>query len=267
MAVRHRTGAVSYDSRAAAGSGARTWIAFGAAKRVSLTRLVKPRSVASVPIVVTPPSNATPGDHLVGIFASITSRAKIGGSNGGNPKIEQRVALRTFIRVAGTLRSALTVSNLSASFHARPDPFSAGSTTVSYTVTNTGNVSLGAGQTLTVSGLFGSTGSAVHLSAVPVLLPGSSFPVKVEVAGVRPEIFMHANVTLTPDGGRRLGGPLVQHPVFVSTSFFAVPWLLLAIVLILVALVVYRILWRRSHPPSARHHRSGSRVPVASGKV
>jgi hypothetical protein len=261
------TGAVGYGSRAEPGNGARSWITFGPAKRSSLSVLVKPRSTSAVPISISPPKNATPGDHLVGVFASITAKARVRGAHGASPDIEQRVALRTFVRITGKLRSALSVHDLTASYHGSANPVGTGSTTVSYTVTNTGNVSLGAQQALSVNGLFGGTGSVPSLSAVPVLLPGSSYPVKVKVPGVRPEIFMHAKVTLTPEGVTGSVDPR-ETPFATSASFFAVPWVLLGVLVVLLALIVFGILWRRAHPPNARHQRRGApKVLVSSGKV
>src|SRR6202044_1132814 len=100
---------------------------------------------------------------------------------------------RVYVRVSGPLHPKLEIIGLHATYHqqnktAKPQPqagglsIGAGSTTVTYTVHNAGNVRVQANQTVKVSGLFGSS-KAVHPDAIAQLLPGGSSTVSVVVQG------------------------------------------------------------------------------------
>jgi hypothetical protein len=168
---------------------------------------------------------------------------------------EQRVALRTYIRVSGDLKPGLEIDNLKASFQGTPNPVGTGKVSVSYTVRNSGNVKFGGRQTLSVSGLFGKTGSVTALADVPLLLPGNSMRVSAKVLDVRPGFSMHATLTVRP---LQLQGD-VNPPVadaIASTRFWAIPWSGLAIVVLLLILIAAALWWRR-RPPRPDAGRAG----------
>lgn len=247
--LNNRDGSIGYQPQATPGDGARTWITVDTKDhRRAVT--VPARGLVIVPISLDVPSNASPGDHIAAVVASITSAVDSSGRTHAN--LEQRVALRTFFRVSGDLTPQLSIEGLHASYHGTLNPFGSGSVTVTYTVRNTGNVLLGGRQRVTVTGLFGSTGSLKALADVPVLLQGSSYPVRVLVPEVWPEIFMHATVSVTPESVAGAANPPLK-VARAETSFFAVPWTLLGLILVLLALIVGGWLWRRAHPRVARH--------------
>ena len=123
--------------------------------------------------------------------------------------------------------------------------------TVEYTVHNTGNVSLGAHQSVQVAGLFGLGGAGARVQDVPLLLPGASVRQSVDVPGVLPLVRMTATVTLRPIPPTGAVDPVLPGRIVASTSFWALPWVLLLLVL---AGVGGALWWRhgnRSVPASA----------------
>jgi len=194
-----------------------------------------------VPLSLSVPGNAQPGDHVGGIVVSLQSEAK--SPTGQRYKLVQRVGSRIFVRVIGKLNPQLSVTNLSATYHGTANPVGRGYAVVTYTVRNTGNVALGAQQSVTVTGLFGTSAAADRLAQIPLLLPGSQLRLQARVPGVLPTIFQTATVRLAP-----LVLPGSQEPPAgpwsASTRFWAVPWALIALVLLLLAALGY-YLWRR----------------------
>jgi hypothetical protein len=216
---------------------------------------VAPRKTLIIGVKVAIPMNATPGDHAVGIIASLTS--KINGKSGQRVDFEQRVALRTYIRVSGALLPQLKVENLHASYHGTLNPLDSGSVAVSYLLRNSGNVKLGGQQRVSVSGIFGKTGTITALADVPLLLPGSSVRVSATVAQVRPGFAMRAKLEVS-----QLQLPGDANPTAVqagaTTSLWAVPWTGLAglFVVILLGLMAWWFLRRGRAGRPARHGNS-----------
>ncbi|HEV7205458.1 MAG TPA: hypothetical protein VGN18_12675 [Jatrophihabitans sp.] len=242
-------GRIGYEPKADPGPDAGTWITL---PRNTTTLTLRPRSSHVLPISVHVPANATPGDHIAGIVVSVTSRVR--SRSGEDVDFEQRVALRTLIRVSGPLQPGLRIEHLVADYHGTLNPFGSGSVSISFRVRNSGNINLGGKQAVTVTGLFGAAGALSAVAAVPVLIPGGDYPVRLTVHDVWPEIFMHARVSVHPAGLATAADPALD-PVSRQTSFRAVPWSLLGL-LALLALAVAGALrqrrHRRAHPvPSA----------------
>jgi len=235
------SGAIGFAARTNPGHDANRWITF-AGGRSSLTLALKPRATQVLPIDVAVPANATPGDHLAGVLASFTG--KVVGRSGQNVNLEQRVALRALFRVSGTIRSQMAIEHLNVDYHGTMNPFGAGSATVTYVVRNTGNVLLSGKQRLNLTGIFGSTGSRSKLVQLPLMLPGASFPMRVRVSDVWPQLLMHARVTIAPLGVAGAVNPTLS-PASAAASFWAVPWSLLTLVLLVVALAAVLLVWRR----------------------
>lgn len=189
---------------------------------------VAPGATAEVPFAVELPRDAEPGDRLGGIVATA------GGSE---------VQLPIHLRVGGALTPRLTVEQL----HVQRE-------SVSYTVRNTGNVILGARQSVSVSGPLGVW--SVKAAAVPntrALLPGASQRVTVPIEGAKPAVRLTATVSLIPLLTDAAGSTAPLAAVATSGHGWALPWtaIVLAALCVLVAIGVASR--RSSNRADARH--------------
>jgi hypothetical protein len=217
-AVNSADGAIGYQPRSAKRVGAASWLAVSIPHLAS-TVTIAPRSSRILTVSLTVPLNATPGDHAAGIIASLTS--KVTSTNGQLVDFEQRVALRTFIRVSGALSPQLSIDNLRASF--RGGVTGRGDAAISYSVRNTGNVKLGGRQRITIRGLAGATGSVPALADIPILLPGGIITVSVTVPKVLEQSRMTAAVTISPlQPQGDVDPPAGQARA--TVTFWAIPW-------------------------------------------
>jgi len=181
----------------------------------------------TVPFTVSVPDDATPGDHSGGVVTSYVSDA------GGAPvALDSRLGSRMHIRVAGELNPAVTVSAASVTYHGTANPFAAGSATVTYTVTNTGNTRVTGTDQVRVSGPSGMLRTAPAGGALPELLPGSALVRHVEVPGVWPTVRVSADVQVLAEGVGIGGRPVPA--VSAAATGWAVPWVLAALVVIVV---------------------------------
>ena len=196
--------------------------------------VVPPRQTVSFPVRISIPQSAGPGDHAAAVIVSL----KAAGTRGGQQvTLDQRVAAKAFFRVSGVVHAKLEVQRLTASYEATG--IFSGTVTTTYKVHNAGNVKLAGRQLVRISGLF--TSRQEHPADVPLLLPNGNLLVTTVTKGVHPFVWMTSKVSVTPLGIR---GDAAA-PASVATAqvhFWAVPWLLLLIVLA-VLLVAYA--WRQ----------------------
>jgi hypothetical protein len=242
-AVPATNGVISFPARSAKRTGAGAWMSVGTPHGQGYVD-VKPRSTVVLPVHVRLPYNASPGDHVGAVVVSLIGKVKSQfGSNGSqNVNFEQRLAVQAQFRVSGPLYPNLSIVGLSASYHGPIDPFAKGDVRIHFAVHNGGNVVLGGPQTVTVRGLLGQTETVLPI-AVPGLLPGATYPVTVTVPKVYPELFMSAKVSIDVQG---LQGQVDTglHPVEAKKDFLAVPWVILAGLLVLL-LMIWRAVRRR----------------------
>ncbi len=219
----------------------------------SATFTIPARATAYLPVTLHVPTSASPGDHTAGIISSLTAQVTGAGAQSINPDLEQRVAIPVQVRVSGTVNAQIGVRSVHASYEQALNPVGHGRTTITYTVANTGNVNVGAHASLVVTSWLG---GSVHVPVanIPVLLPGGSDTVRVELHGVLPEVFMTARVSLTPlvptsdvDKNIVASGK--------SKHFLAVPWMLIGLILLIGALF-----WgyRRMRRGSGKHGQNSS---------
>jgi hypothetical protein len=235
---------------------AAAWVVFGGRGSKGFVQLA-PRETAYVPFVVKIPKDAYVGDHLAGIVASLVSQGTTPGDRGTNVKLEQRVGIRLGVRVAGVLKPGLDIQDVAATYAGSANPFGKGTATITYTVTNTGNVRLGGQQEVNVHGIIGPIASAGKLTDVPMLLPGNSAKVTVTVPDVTPMGYETVDVSVS---GLSVAGD-ADPPVEIaagSTNFWAIPWTLLAGLLGVAAIAagVIRTRRRPSGPASGPSHSS-----------
>jgi hypothetical protein len=251
-------GALSYQPRGAIALDSSAWLALPAINGSHLFH-INARATVILPFQVRVPANAAPGDHTAGIAVGLT--AFVQGSGTKDLTFEQRVVAKVALRISGAVVAKLTVEHLQASYNGTLNPFAAGSVTLTYTLSNVGNVNIGANQKVTISGLFGPSHSAVEAS-IPELLPGSSTTVSTRFRDVWPAFLGKGKAKVTP-----IALPNEVYPTLTvaspSTSFWAIPWPWL---ILIVAIAVAAAGWwwyRRRQPARERDSRpTDARGPV-----
>src|SRR5690606_26648378 len=124
-------------------------------------------------------------------------------------------------------------------------PIATGTTQLTYTVRNTGNIRLQARQHVQVAGPFGWLARSAALDDLPEILPGGQLTVQVPVDGLWPMVRLAAAVDLQPFTGTDQP-PLAVSPVTGSTDTWAWPvGQGLVLVGLIAAFVVDRMLRRR----------------------
>lgn len=244
-AVNGPDGAIGLEPAATKPVDAATWVTFATPTGKGYV-VLKPRQTLAVPFTVTVPKEAEIGDHLAGVVASTVTQGQTPGERGTDISFEQRVAVRLSVRVAGELRPELSVENLTAVYAGALNPFGRGTAVVTYTVRNTGNVRLGGRQAVHVQGVVGPIAYADDVPDIPMLLPGGSATVSIPVPEALPLGLMTAAVTvvaLAPAGDANPPSAMASG----SSTFWAVPWTLLALILGLLLLAGW--LWRRHVAP------------------
>ena len=134
----------------------------------------------------------------------------------------------------------LAITGIAAAYTYDLNPL-AGSTTVTYTITNPGNVALSGTVAAGVRTWFGiQTGAYAH-AEVSELLPGATRTLEIEIGGVGQLGFLNPYVSLQPVADDPAFTPVVAAQSQRDTVVLAVPWLVLAVVV----LVLGFFLWRR----------------------
>ncbi|MGF1618571.1 MAG: WxL protein peptidoglycan domain-containing protein [Acidimicrobiia bacterium] len=167
-----------------------SWVEFGVE-----TIVVPARSRTDLPFRLTVPPNATPGDHVGGAIAAYVTETD--GAE-GTVRLDRRIASRIYLRVAGDLNPQLAIESLRADFTDTLVPFGPGTLSLSYTVTNTGNVRMSGPTTLTISGPLGIGLRPVEVGALPDLLPGNSLDFVTVIDDVAPLIFLDLTLRIDP---------------------------------------------------------------------
>jgi len=203
--------------------------------------LVPPAEERRVGFTITVPDNATPGDHVGGVVSSLVTEEK--NDKGQMAKLDSRVAARVYLFVKGDLDPRLEVSDVQTDYSGSfLNPFT-GSATVSWTVRNPGNIRLAGKQTVSVAGIAG-WGSEETTVDLPEVLPGNEVRQTVTIDGVPAAVRLGATVEVQPeDPNKRVADPI--EPVADSTTVWAMPWLLV-LVLVIVGTITWAVMrWQR----------------------
>jgi hypothetical protein len=239
-------------------TGVGAWITIPAA---DATVVVPPRSAHGpggviVPILLRIPDRVSPGDHSGGIVAAFRTTGT--NASGQRVVLVLRVGTRVYVRVAGPLAPAVAVQDLHTTYSGTLNPFGQGRASVDYLVTNTGNVNLAvSSDTVSLSGLVGD-GHQVQLPSIALLLPGASVRESAQVAGVWPQFYLHASVSLLPVELPGFGTVSPLGRVGASTGTWAIPWSSLGLV-VLVVLAFALALRLRARRSTARRVSAGAR--------
>ena len=192
-------------------------------------------SLANVPFTLDVPNGLTPGDYAGGIVLSTV-----------NPSVEKRgnvtfnvfqsVGTRIYVRIRGALHPGLSVTQLSvntsglAGYVGGPV-----SSTVTYTLTNTGNQILNPTAKLSVSPLLGSA-TTLPRKIFPSLLPHGSATVTYHLPSKEAFLRLNADLAVTSGAG----------PTNATATAWVIPWILIAIILLIIGFFWYRRRRRRA---------------------
>jgi len=232
-------------------SGIGAWTQTGSA-----TITVAPDESTTVPFVLTVPPTATPGDYVGGIVTSLGSSADQGIS------VDRRLGIRIGLRVSGALAPALAIENTRVAWGGTWG-LGTGAATLSYTLHNTGNTTMGAQQAATIAGPFGwFPTDAGDVAPEVQILPGESRDVDITVPGIAGMLALVASTTVTPIVVDASGSTTALTPVTAEALGAAVPWLLALIVLVAAGLALGAV-WLRRRAGAQRRRREDERVAQA----
>ena len=158
--------------------------------------LLQPGEEATIPFNLLIPSDATPGDHVAGVIASITTTAE--SADGTTVNLEQRVAARMYLRVSGAVSGSTEITGLTSSFTPELNPFAFGRMTVDYNVRNTGNVRVDVNQTMQITGPFGIPLGEITPEPLSDLLPRQTVQVTADLPQIAALFLAFSNVTVVP---------------------------------------------------------------------
>ncbi|MGW7405457.1 WxL protein peptidoglycan domain-containing protein [Streptomyces sp. NPDC054833] len=173
----------------------------------------------TVPFTLRVPRGAEPGDHP-GAIVALDERVDA-GSGSLALAVQRAVGARVYLRVSGPTVPAISVENMHVTHHQPLVPgLGASTATISYTLHNTGNVTLDPKVELRARGLFGRTLLARDLTRIPSeLLPGQRVRLTEPWRGAPQLDWGDITLTASATGTRESA----------SASFFALPWLVVAL--------------------------------------
>jgi hypothetical protein len=202
---------------------------------------VQPGMQVTIPITITVPADARPGDHVGALLAS--SPIKGVGEDGVSVDIDRRTGPDIVVRVQGSLDPELSIEGLSASYSPSLNPLS-GSAEVTYRLHNIGNVRMSGTHYVTMGGPFGLGEARTEPIEFSSLLPGGSIEVTVPVDGVPASVVSTASVQVetSPVDGVGDATPTTSEA---STRTLALPVSVIALVLIVALVLLARIRYRR----------------------
>ncbi|WP_367323158.1 DUF916 domain-containing protein [Streptomyces sp. HUAS ZL42] len=202
---------------------------------------VPAHGTVAVPFTIRVPEGAEPGDHP-GALVALDERVEQGDGSLALG-VQRAVGARVYLRVGGPALPAIAVEDVRVTHHQPLVPGLGDSTsTISYTLHNTGNVVLDPKVELRAQGLFGRTLLARDLSKIPSeLLPGQRVRL-TEPWRDAPQLDW-GDVTLTASAKDTRESA--------SASFFALPWLVaaaLAAAVVVGVVLFVRARRARAHP-------------------
>lgn len=230
-----------------------TWVTLG-----TDAYTVQPGRRVVIPFEVAVPEDAAPGDHVGAIAAMNVNPEGTTESGGVQIDIMRIIGVRLYVNVAGPTDPKLSIDDVSVATDAPAFGFGGSqSGTVTYTVTNDGNVRLTPTAEASVSGGLGGPDETLRSGELAELLPGNSLTVTDEWEGL--PVIGPLTVKVTATGGDEVTASS-------ESVTWIVPWALLVLLALLLAAVVVVATWRRrrareEEPPAGGSSSSGSREP------
>ncbi len=201
-----------------------------------------PGKQVTVPITITVPIDASPGDHAAAVVASSTA---LGGNANQIVNVERRTGTRMYIQVAGLLTPDLVVTRLTSAYQTALNPLS-GSSDVSFRVENRGNARMTGTLAVKVAGPFGLGERTLALPQLTELLPGQHADFAVTVDDVPALMLSTVTVTLQPEGIKGRVGEAITAMTVDDASFAPPITLLVVLMVVLFGLLAFRAYRRYS---------------------
>ncbi len=245
------------DSRGDAGG----WVELGrpvGAERLDGGRLrlrLGPASTVTIPVTITVPVDATPGDHPAGVVAELVD-------GGSQVRLAARVGTRLHLRVTGEIVAVVLPDEVEARWQPSWNPFGRGAVRVRYVVRNVGDVRLGARSSAHLASP-GGIGSVEATTEVREVLPDRSAVVET-VLPAWPLVRASGRIDVVP---LVVGEDVVDvrlEATSTSVTAWTVPWAQLGLIVLLVGAVV---LARRQRRRSARRVQAKIDAALAAAGV
>ena len=236
-AFNNSTGAFDLLAAARKPTDVGSWMVF---QHSSIT--IRAGRTTLVPFKIVVPANVTPGDHVGGVIVSTLAPAV---ARGQKVNVESRVAVRLYLRIPGNLQPLLAVTEVDSRYHGVGNPFGHGHATISYTITNRGNIRLTSQPTVTVSNALGRKVATIDPGKLPELLPHSSVTFTTAADRVFPTGPLTTKITLVgfADPEQPVGQTI---PAVAGKGYFwAVNWWLVAMVGLVLLVLAAVLRWRR----------------------
>ncbi|MFF8911777.1 WxL protein peptidoglycan domain-containing protein [Streptomyces sp. NPDC015032] len=186
---------------------------------------VRPHGSVTVPVTITVPEDAEPGDHP-GALVALDERIDPADAGAVAVGIRKAVGARIYLRVNGPAMPALSVDDVEVE-HTQPLVPGTGRSraVISYTLHNRGNVTLSPRVALKAEGLFGRTLLARDLKKIPSeLLPRQQVRLTEQWADA-PQLEW-GEIELTASARETRESAVV--------GYFALPWLVAGVLLVIV---------------------------------
>jgi len=190
-----------------------------------------------VPLSVTVPENATPGDHPAGLVAELVPESA------NTVTLATRVGVRLHLRVTGDLVGHLVPQAVDATYSPSWNPFAPGTVTVRYAVENAGNIRLGAATSIRAAGPFGLAESRDSIDQREIL-PGQEAG-QLTTLPVWPLFVSWGEVVVDPAVVGTDEGDIALSPETAGFTVVAVPWSQLALLAVIAAAVLGALTLRR----------------------
>jgi len=187
---------------------------------------------ATIPVTLTVPANAAPGDYAGGIVASVSTTGA--GEQGKAITVERRTGTRLYARIGGTFTPELAVLGVTTDFDQSVNPFD-GAAVVRFDVENRGNTRLGGRPVITVSGPFGIGEQSVSIDEMPEILPGERVTLTARLTGLPTLLTLNTEVRIIPIGvaGEDELGEIVGRDTTFTPPIFAMLVMLATILTVL----------------------------------
>ena len=173
-----------------------------------------------VPVLITVPEEASPGDYIGGLLASYL---KENDTEAGQLSTEHRVGVRVELRVSGPIDPQIVISNPKIEPGQSLNPFTQKPGQISFEVENTGNVRLEVSPKITIKGPLGWGEQVLEIPNFEDVLPKDSVTVKQEIKSWP---FGLMELTIEADAPSSNGQSLIEMGISAEESvrFWLFPW-------------------------------------------